>query len=62
MKAELIKKRCDQLLLSLVGENLSERWWNSPNRAFENKPPIEVFKTSPDAVYTYLLRFVEGEG
>lgn len=55
------KKQCDALLNTLVGENLSEKWWTSPNMAFQLKTPKEVFDESPDTVYEYLMRMAEGE-
>jgi hypothetical protein len=51
----ILKRRCDQLLVALLGgQELVERWWASPNLAFGNKTPAEVFETAPEIVYNYL--------
>ena len=60
MDKELLKKRCDILLLSMVGKDLVERWWNGYNKAF-NQTPKKQFDENPQSVYNYLMRSSEGE-
>jgi uncharacterized protein (DUF2384 family) len=35
-------KTLDRLVASLVGGSLSEQWWNSPNKAFDDRCPIDL--------------------
>ncbi len=49
--------KCDRMVRALVGSNLSDKWWHSCNKAFDNKTPFDTFCDSPDTVYNYLLRF-----
>lgn len=49
----------NEMLLSLLGNiNLVERWWNSPNRAFNLQRPIDVDR---DQVRKYLESYVYGK-
>lgn len=53
---EFYKERLDRLLLALVGtEELVDKWWNSPNRAFDHQHPIKVFDNDPNKVINYIL-------
>lgn len=36
--------------------NLQEKWWNSPNKAFNDVEPKQVFESEPEKVVTYLYR------
>ena len=51
------KLRLTAILHDLLGGNsfLVETWWNSPNKAFEGKCPIEV---DLDKVSSYLMQFL----
>ena len=51
---------CDEALLSLVGPNLAERWWNCPNKAFGGRTPAEEFEIDPSGVYQYLIEYCMG--
>ena len=43
------KETCDRLLASMLGSwDLVEKWWNSPNRAFDGKHPINVFEMNEE--------------
>lgn len=55
MNIDNMKKRCDWLLTALVGSNLVESWWVSPNKNWDMKTPKEVFATDPESVYNYLM-------
>ena len=48
-----LKERCDALLAILVGHDyeLATKWWNSPNKSFEERNPIDV---PIQKVYDYL--------
>ena len=52
---ENLKKRCDLLLEAMVGPNLVEKWWQSPNKAFDMKTAEEQFDIDPKVVYNYLM-------
>lgn len=51
------KKRvyCDEMLKAMMGDELAARWWDSPNKAFDNQTPHLVYTTDPDKVYDYLI-------
>ena len=37
---KISRERLDQILMSMLGsKDLVERWWTTPNRAFEMQPP-----------------------
>jgi hypothetical protein len=54
-----IKEKCDMILEAVVGINAMDIWWSSPNRAFDMKPPEEMFLEEPKRVYRYLLDQVQ---
>ena len=54
-----LKSKCDMILHAVVGPNAIEGWWNSPNKAFDMKPPKEMFEEDPKRVYRYLLDQVQ---
>lgn len=50
------KDRLNPVVVALVGEELSEGWWDSPNKAFYNKTPNQVVGTSEfNHVKDYLM-------
>lgn len=62
IQKENIKKRCDALLIALTGSHeLVKSWWDSPNKAFNNQKPIDVFDTEYNSVYNYLMNISSGE-
>lgn len=58
---ELMRKRSEALVMAMVGEKLSGKWWESKNKAFEMRTPEQQWKVDPDSVYTYLLKSAEGD-
>lgn len=39
----ITEEKLKPVLMALLGsEDLIERWWTSPNKAFDNKPPRDV--------------------
>lgn len=50
----VVKGRCEALVIAMVGEDLAEGWWTSPNRAFGGQTPLN---TDLDKVYHYLMGF-----
>lgn len=61
MDEQLLRKRCEALLLAMVGEELAEKWWTSSNKAFCGDTPEQIYSVAPNAVYAYLMRSAEGE-
>lgn len=54
------RARTNSLLRAMLGsEDLRERWWTSPNQAFEGKTPNEVWEMDYERVYRYVLGFYE---
>lgn len=56
------KNACDRLLTALVGSKMTNQWWNSPNKAFDDETPKVVFETDPKRVYDYLAGHAYGSG
>jgi len=52
-------------LLSLLGnQELVEKWWHSPNRAFEMQTPDSVWNKNdqgPSTVRKYISQFLYGD-
>ena len=50
------KNKLNSILFSLLGsDELVERWWESPNKAFDMMTPDEMLDLNPDYVVKYLL-------
>ncbi len=49
-----MKEKCDLMILALVGSDYLDAWWNSSNRAFGGKKPIDC---DINEVYYYLMDF-----
>ena len=45
----------NNLVASMVGADLVDSWWASPNRAFEGRTPEQQWTTGSDAVVNYLM-------
>jgi hypothetical protein len=56
-----IKQWSEDVVRSMVGENLADAWWQQPNKAFEGKTPDSVFEEDPIKIYTYLVKSAEGD-
>ena len=57
----LIRKRCEALIIAMVGKELAKDWWNNPNKAFDGDTPEQRYSVSPTTVYAYLMSRAEGE-
>ena len=52
----------DRILYALLGsEELVQKWWVSPNKAFDEMTPIEMWNRDKDRVKKYLLAQLSGE-
>lgn len=53
-------EKLNRVLLSLLGSNdLVNRWWASPNKAFNNQKPRDVYIDSPETVSKYIFDQLE---
>ena len=52
---ENLKNKCGLLIQAMVGPNLVNKWWQSPNKAFDMKTAQEQFDIEPEVVYNYLM-------
>jgi hypothetical protein len=59
---EKMGRKANEILRSLLGsDELIERWWLSPNKAFDMQLPDEMWHTTSgrNKVYSYLLDQME---
>ena len=49
------KQRSNALLTVMIGKDLVEHWWDSPNKAFDLKTPAAVWVEDYHKVYDYLM-------
>lgn len=57
------KSRLNPIVEGLVGTELCDKWWQSPNKAFDNKTPQQILETSDFyKVKHYLLWHAYGGG
>jgi hypothetical protein len=61
MTDQIVRSKCDALLETMLGKEFAIKWWNSPNKAFDNNIPEMIFNTEPESVYAYLTKSDEGE-
>jgi hypothetical protein len=52
---ENMRKQSEMLVISLIGADIANDWWNSPNRAFQMQTPENTFDSDPEKVYSYLV-------
>ena len=52
----------EELIYSLLGgqEENVQLWWNSPNKAFDDKTPLSVWNLNPECVLKYLRTMAAG--
>lgn len=58
-QVEKMKRYSNNILSALVGEALVEQWWQSPNKAFEDKTPNAQWDDDPNVVFQYLLNQID---
>ena len=52
----------NRILYALLGsEELVQKWWESPNKAFDEMTPIEMWNRDKTRVKNYLLAQLSGE-
>lgn len=57
MNENIIKQRCNALVIALTGKKYAELWWTTTNFAFDGKTPEQ---TELDKVYSYLMHHAQG--
>lgn len=64
MSNTIIKHELNRVLLALLGNSdLVDRWWDSPNRAFEGETPNQIYWSSDEGrqrVANYIADHVQG--
>ena len=58
------KQTLNNLLYTILGSNdLVERWWHSPNQAFDNMMPKDVYYQDPQGrqeISDYISAYADG--
>lgn len=58
----MVTDKYDRILYALLGSNeLVQKWWASPNKAFGHISPIEMWDRDKDRVKNYLLAQLNGD-
>ena len=58
----MVTDKYNRILYALLGSNeLVQKWWSSPNRAFDDMTPSEMLNRDKDRVKKYLLGQLSGE-
>jgi len=55
MDIERKRNQCNIMLKALMGEGHYMEWWNSKNKAFDDRTPEEIWEKESDRVYEYLI-------
>ena len=60
---KLFETKINQILLSLLGsQELVQRWWASPNKAFDNEIPDDLYHSDlHNVVVRYIMRAASGD-
>ena len=54
------KQDLNTCLFAMLGsDELVNKWWESPNLAFEGKTPLEVFEMDRQDVIDYVLSYLQ---
>ena len=58
----MVTDKYNRILYALLGSNeLVQKWWSSPNKAFDDMTPIEMWDRDRDRVKNYLLAQLNGD-
>ena len=55
-----MKQRSVALVVALVGIDLADQWWSSPNKAFDGMTPAGQWIKDHESVYDYLMSYAGG--
>lgn len=54
------KRKLNIILFAMLGsDDLVNRWWESPNLAFENKTPNQMYDEDEQQVIDYVLGYLQ---
>lgn len=54
------KRKLNIMLFAMLGsDDLVNRWWESPNLAFENKTPNQMCEEDEQQVIDYVLSYLQ---
>lgn len=54
------RRKLNVCLFAMLGnDDLVNRWWESPNLAFENKTPNEMYEENEQQVIDYVLSYLQ---
>lgn len=59
MSPDQIYTQCNEILVRQLGERLAAQWWGSPNHAFGDKTPAQLFYDAPVSVAEYIFAHLE---
>lgn len=59
MSPDQIYTLCNEILVRQLGERLAAQWWGSPNHAFGDKTPAQMFYDVPVSVAEYISAHLE---
>ena len=59
MNEHIAKQRSNALVIAMVGEELSDKWWSSPNKAFDMRTPAGMWIKDYERVYEYLMHYAD---
>ena len=60
MTNDQMLKRCQILVIALVGKQMACKWWTSTNLAFDSTTPEQMSKQDLSKVYNYLMTHAHG--
>ena len=54
------KRKLNIMLFTMLGsDDLVNRWWESPNLAFEDKTPNQMYEEDEQQVIDYVLSYLQ---
>jgi hypothetical protein len=56
MTEHAMKQRSIALVVAMVGKDVADQWWNSPNKAFDLMTPAGQWIKDHESVYYYLMQ------
>jgi hypothetical protein len=54
-KEHLAKLRSNALVIAMVGKDHADQWWDTPNKAFDERTPVGMWVEDWQKVYLYLM-------
>jgi hypothetical protein len=54
-KEYVLKQRSVALVIAMVGKDRADLWWDTPNKAFDDRTPAGMWIEDYQKVYMYLM-------